>query len=197
MDSEQSNYAEQTSLTDVQLWQATQQGQTNALGVLYDRHAGLVYGIALKVLENSQEAEDLTQDIFIKLIDGSSYDPERGSLRTFLAILTRSRAIDRVRSRQRERQRQRENQSQMLQASIHSSTTTSIDKLFQQEQNQEVRSALAQLSEQQQQLLRMSYYDGLTQSAIAERLNLPLGTVKSKVRRGLLKLRQVLQDQLD
>ncbi len=195
MDSEQSSYAEQTSLTDVQLWQATQQGQTNALGVLYDRHASLVYGIAFKVLGNSQEAEDLTQDIFIKLIDGSSYDPQRGSLRTFLAILTRSRALDRVRSQQRERQRQRKNQSQVLQESLYSSS--SIDKLFQQEQNQDVRSALAQLSEQQQQLLRMSYYDGLTQSAIAERLNLPLGTVKSKVRRGLLKLRQVLQDQLD
>ncbi len=197
MDSEQSSHAEQTDLTDVQLWQATQQGQTNALGVLYDRHAGLVYGIALKVLGNSQEAEDLTQDIFIKLIDGSSFDPQRGSLRTFLTILTRSRALDRVRSRQRESQRQRDNQSLVFQESNHPSSTVSIDQLFQHEQNQEVRSALAQLSEQQQQLLKMSYYDGLTQAAIAERLNLPLGTVKSKVRRGLLKLRQVLQDRLD
>ena len=196
MDSEQSSHAEQTDLTDVQLWQATQQGQTEALGVLYDRHAGLVYGIALKVLGNSQEAEDLTQDIFIKLIDGSSYDPQRGSLRTFLAILTRSRALDRVRSRQRESLRRRKNQTLVFQDSIHSSSS-SIDEIFQQEQKQEIRSALSQLSEQQQQLLRMSYYDGLTQSAIAERLNLPLGTVKSKVRRGLLKLRQVLQDRLD
>ncbi|MGP1382027.1 MAG: sigma-70 family RNA polymerase sigma factor [Thainema sp.] len=196
MDSEQSSHAEQADLTDVQLWQATQQGQTEALGVLYDRHAGLVYGIALKVLGNSQEAEDLTQDIFIKLIDGSSYDPQRGSLRTFLAILTRSRALDRVRSRQRESLRRRKNQTLVFQDSIHSSSS-SIDEIFQQEQKQEIRSALSQLSEQQQQLLRMSYYDGLTQSAIAERLNLPLGTVKSKVRRGLLKLRQVLQDRLD
>ena len=197
MDSEQSSHAEQTDLTDVQLWQATQQGQTNALGVLYDRHAGLVYGIALKVLGNSQEAEDLTQDIFIKLIDGSSFDPQRGSLRTFLTILTRSRALDRVRSRQRESQRQRDNQSLVVQEFHYPSSVVSVEQLFQQEQNQEVRSALAQLSEQQQQLLKMSYYDGLTQAAIAERLNLPLGTVKSKVRRGLLKLRQVLQDRLD
>jgi RNA polymerase sigma-70 factor (ECF subfamily) len=194
MDSEQSNPVEQVTLTDAQLWLAMTQGQTEALGVLYDRHAGLVYSVALNVLGNPQEAEDLTQDIFVRLIHRSAYDPRRGSLRTFLSILTRSRALDRVRSRQRETLRSKQQQQTDASGSVSS---VAMDELSQQEQTQEVQAALAQLSAQQQQLLKMSYYEGLTQTTIAERLGLPLGTVKSKVRRSLLKLREILQDQLD
>jgi RNA polymerase sigma-70 factor (ECF subfamily) len=174
-------------------WAMTQ-GQTEALGVLYDRHAGLVYSVALNVLGNPQEAEDLTQDIFVRLIHRSAYDPRRGSLRTFLSILTRSRALDRVRSRQRETLRSKQPPPPDASGSVSS---VAMDELSQQEQTQEVQAALAQLSAQQQQLLKMSYYEGLTQTTIAERLGLPLGTVKSKVRRSLLKLREILQDQLD
>jgi RNA polymerase sigma-70 factor (ECF subfamily) len=194
MESEQSNPVEQVTLTDAQLWLAMTQGQTEALGVLYDRHAGLVYSVALNVLGNPQEAEDLTQDIFVRLIHRSAYDPRRGSLRTFLSILTRSRALDRVRSRQRETLRSKQQQQTDASGSVSS---VAMDELSQQEQTQEVQAALAQLSAQQQQLLKMSYYEGLTQTTIAERLGLPLGTVKSKVRRSLLKLREILQDQLD
>lgn len=192
MDSEQPSHAEQAALVDVQLWQAITQGQTEALGTLYDRHAALVYGIALKVLSNPQEAEDLTQDIFVKLMQ-ASYDPRRGSLRTFLAILTRSRALDRLRSRQRDSKRT----MQYLRTNVPTPVSTPIEASALQEQGQEIHSALAQLRDEQQQLLKMTYYDGLTQARIAERLDLPLGTVKSRVRRGLLQLRQILQNQLD
>ena len=191
MDLEQPSHIEQTALTDSQLWQAAEQGQANALGILYDRHAGLVYGIALKVLSNVQEAEDLTQNIFIKLLH-SSYDPQRGSLRTFLAILTRSRAIDRVRSRQRE--------AEKFQQYLRNDATASVPATLEdtlQERSKEIYSALVQLSDDQQQLLKMTYYDGLTQANIAKQLDLPLGTVKSKVRRGLLRLREILQNQLN
>lgn len=191
MDSEKPDHVEQTALTDSQLWQAMTQGQAKALGILYDRHVGLVYGIALKILVNPQEAEDLTHDIFVRLMQ-QSYDPKRGSLRTFLAILTRSRAIDRWRSQQRAAQKTQ----QYLQTDYPKAVMLE-DESEQQAKNQEVHSALAKLPEQQQQLLTMTYYEGLTQAAIAERLDLPLGTVKSTVRRGLLKLRQILQNQLD
>lgn len=177
--------------TDAELYLALKAGQTVALGILYDRHAGLVYGLALKILGNSQEAEDLTQDIFLNIARTCSYEPNRGSLRTFLAILTRSRAIDRVRSRNTTRE--------FLGRWQHSSEQeTTTDSLFEQvsrsEQSQEIRAALAQLSDSQQQILRMAYYDGLSQSEIAKRLEIPLGTVKARARRGLLKLRQTLID---
>ena len=177
--------------TDAQLYLALKAGQTAALGILYDRHAGLVYGIALKVLENPQEAEDLTQDIFLNFVKIGSYEPSRGSLRTYLAILTRSRAVDRVRSRR--------NTRELLKKWGHSresetATDSLLEKVSRSEQSQEVKAALAQLSDEQQQILQMAYYDGLSQSEIANQLEIPLGTVKARARRGLLKLRQALTD---
>ncbi len=177
-------------LSDIELWFALRSGKTDALGQLYDRHAGLVYGMSLKVLGNAQEAEDLTQDIFVKLAEQASYDPQRGSLRTFLMILTRSRAIDRVRSRQSAHRTQQRWQAdyKLPEHSLFSAADVAS------EASQQVKAALAQLPAQQQQILHLAYYEGFTQAAIAERLDAPLGTVKSRARRGLLKMKKILQD---
>ncbi|MDX2239498.1 MAG: sigma-70 family RNA polymerase sigma factor [Leptolyngbyaceae cyanobacterium bins.302] len=175
--------------TDAELVTALKNGQTAALGALYDRHAALVYGLACKALGNAQEAEDLTQDIFLTLAKGTSYDPKRGTLRTFLAILTKSRAVDRLRSRTSNRQMlSRWQQGGQSQPTLN----LPLERAFQQEQSQEVSLALAQLSDEEQQILRLAYYDGFSQSEIAKQLELPLGTVKTRARRGLLKLRQSL-----
>ena len=175
--------------SDAELFRALKAGQISALGTLYDRHAALVYGLALKMLSAPPEAEDLTQDIFLSLAS-SSFDPSRGSLRTFLAVLTRSRAIDRIRSRG--------SATTALKRLIPNSTetveTNSVEQVSQIEQSEEVRAALAQLSSEQQQILKMAYYDGLSQSEIATQLAIPLGTVKARARRGLLKLREALTD---
>lgn len=179
--------------TDADLYLALRAGQSAALSVLYDRHAGLVYGTACNVLGNPQEAEDLTQDIFLILARGCSYDPRRGTLRTFLSILTRSRALDRIRSRgaaHRVLERWQPSRSEETAANLP------LEQASRNEQSQEVQAALAQLSEEQQQILRLSYYDGLSQAEIAKRLDLPLGTVKARARRGLMKLRQTLTDYL-
>jgi RNA polymerase sigma-70 factor (ECF subfamily) len=178
-----------SSQTDAELYLALRVGNTAALGILYDRHAGLVFGLAMKILGVAQEAEDLTQDIFLTLARGCSYDPNRGSLRTFLAILTRSRAIDRLRSRrtaQTAQGRWQPSREQEITANVP------LEQVTQTEQSQEVQAALAQLSDNQQQILRMAYYDGLSQSEIAKQLDIPLGTVKARARRGLLKLRESL-----
>ena len=176
--------------TDAELFLLLQQGQKDALATLYDRHAALVYGISLRLLVSTTEAEDLTQDIFLKLSDRCAYDPQRGTLRTYLAILTRSRAKDRLRARNRNTQRLRN------QVPTESETTTSpqMEELFETERSLEVREALAHLSSREQEVIEMAYYEGLSQSEIAQRLNTALGTVKSRSRRGLLKLRQSLRD---
>ena len=174
--------------TDADLFGLLQNGQTDLLAVLYDRHASLVYGIALQVLSNTTEAEDLTQDIFLRLTRECSYDPKRGTLRTYLAIFTRSRALDRLRSRTRN-QRLR---SRSLDENDKLSSESPIDNVSQLEQSHEVQEALQQLSTKEQEVLRMAYYQGLSQSEIAQQLNIALGTVKSRSRRGLLKLRQTL-----
>lgn len=85
--------------TDAELVRALKAGQPSALGILYDRHTNLVYRLALRILANPQEAEDLTQEIFLTLWRKDIYNPTRGSLGSFLTTLTRSRAIDRLRSR--------------------------------------------------------------------------------------------------
>ena len=182
--------ANQSQKTDAELFLLLQDGQTDALATLYDRHAALVYGISIKLLGNTAEAEDLTQDIFLKLTDNCAYDPQRGTLRTYLAILTRSRAKDRLRTKNRDRARLQK------QALTESETTVSpqIEDLAQFERSREVQSALNQLSNPEQEVLRMAYYQGLSQSEIAQQLDIALGTVKSRSRRGLLKLRQTLID---
>jgi RNA polymerase sigma-70 factor (ECF subfamily) len=184
--------ASTSQATDAELFLAVKAGQTAALGELYDRHANLVYGSALKVLNRPQEAEDLTQDIFLNLTK-ASYDPKRGSLRTFLAILTRSRAIDRLRSRTVATQALERSQPARTE---EIAANPPLDYAHQYEQSQEVQAALAQLSAEQQQVLQMAYYDGLSQSQIAEFLKIPLGTVKARARRGLLKLRQTLTNSI-
>lgn len=190
MHSEQSGSTDEPLLsqTDAELYLSLKAGRAEALGILYDRHAGLVYGLAFKVLGNPQEAEDLTQDIFLNLVRSSSYDSRRGSLRTFLAILTRSRAIDRVRSRNTALSFL----GRWKSGNQQEDSNTPLEYVFQGERSEEVQMALAQLSESQQQILKMAYYDGFSQSEIAERLEIPLGTVKARARRGLLKLRQTL-----
>lgn len=190
MDFEQLTPTEVGIHTDADLWLALKTGQTSALGTLYDRHGGLVYGIALKVLGQAQEAEDLTQDIFVRLAQSTAYDPQRGSFRTYLAILTRSRAIDRLRSR-----KSAQTSITRLQTSnLLTESSTPADALALAENAEVVQAALDQLSESQREILRLAYYEGLSQSTIAEQLDTPLGTVKTHSRRGLLKLRQILQD---
>ncbi|MFQ3614887.1 MAG: sigma-70 family RNA polymerase sigma factor [Cyanobacteriota bacterium] len=176
--------------TDAEVFSALKAGQSQALAILYDRHVGLVYGIAYKVLGNAAEAEDLTQDIFLNL-SRSSFDAQRGSLRTYLGILVRSRCLDRLRS-WRNRQRSLERGKVELQAQGSSSGDPSFEQLSQTEQVEEVQTALAELSDSQRQILKMAYYEGMSQSEIAKQLDLPLGTVKARARRGLLRLRQLL-----
>ena len=177
------------SEADADLFLQLQSGQTDVLAILYDRHAALVYGIALQLLKNTAETEDLTQDIFLSLTRECSYDPKRGALRTYLSILTRSRALDRLRARSRNQKRLRE---QSLDENARVGSENPLEDISQLERSHEVRQALQQLSSNEQEVLKMAYYQGFSQSEIATRLDIALGTVKSRSRRGLLKLRQAL-----
>ena len=178
------------SPTDADLCLAIKAGDQVALGALYDRYATLVYRLALRVLGNPQEAEDLTQEIFLILWKGCSYQSNRGSLSAFLTTLTRSRAIDRLRSRGSSLKfLQRWSQTMITEPS----PLTPFELASLSQRSEYVQDALAQLPEKQRQVLEMAYYDGLSQSEIAHQLATPLGTVKSWSRQGLLNLRKYLQ----
>lgn len=179
-------------ITDTALIQRLWEGDLDALGALYDRYSSLVYTTALRSLGDVASAEDLTQDVFLTLMNSRAYDPERGSLSSYLSLLTRSRAIDRLRAqsvRHKYLNRWHQNHPQ-------TSESNPMEHASQQERHTLVRDALGQLTQQQRQVLELSYYQGQSQTEIASRLGVPLGTVKSWARRGLLRLRSHLQDQL-
>lgn len=178
---------------DTELFQAVQAGNPDALGILYDRYGALVYRLALKVLGNDRDAEDLTQDIFTNLNRTKAFDAKRGSIQAFLIVITRSRAIDRIRKGR--------SQTSLLQkwseaiANIPSSASTnnSMEKIANHEISEQVRLALETLPENHRRVLEMAYYEGRSQSEIARDLGIPLGTIKSWARQGLISLKKVLK----
>ncbi|MEM9007636.1 MAG: sigma-70 family RNA polymerase sigma factor [Cyanobacteria bacterium P01_F01_bin.86] len=178
-------------IADTVLVKRLWQGDLDALGALYDRYSGLVYTTALRSLRDVASAEDLTQDVFLTLMHSRAYDPKRGSLSSYLSLLTRSRAIDRLRAQSTHYKylNRWQQHSQPLEPSP-------MEHASQQERHTFVRDALEQLTEPQRQVLELSYYQGQSQTEIANHLGVPLGTVKSWARRGLLRLRSHLQDQL-
>jgi len=164
--------------------------QPAALGCLYERYGSVVYGVALKVFQSQPEAEDLTQEIFLSLWQRPIDPMKHGHLLRYLIAMTRTRAIDKLRSRSRTLnlvQRWGHN------VTAETSIPTLVDQAVFNERSQQVRQALTQLSEQQRQIIELAYDAGLSQSEIAQRLHQPLGTVKTWTRQGLLKLKQFLR----
>ena len=180
------------SASDIDLITHLRGGNSEALGVLYDRYSGLVYTIALKILRRPSEAEDLTQEIFLNFWKQEKFDPRRAALSTYLCVMTRSRALNRLDSygsRQRSLQRLRDNTFP-----VELSASTPLENAALEEQEEKLKVALSQLPERQRQILEMNYYQGMSQSKIAQSLSIPLGTVKTNARQGLIKLRRLLRD---
>jgi RNA polymerase sigma-70 factor (ECF subfamily) len=174
--------------SDVELLYAVKQGQVQALRFIYRRYVGLVYSLALRILRTPEEAEELTQEIFLRLWEANSYDPNRGSLGHFLVFLTRSRAIDRLRS-----QRSRQKALQAMQhVTPHRTVVNPLEQASLDERSHLIKAALANLSPAEREVLEVAYYEGLSQSETAKRLDIPLGTVKTRSRQALKKLRQTL-----
>jgi RNA polymerase sigma-70 factor (ECF subfamily) len=175
---------------DATVIQAMRSGDLTALQVFYRRYGEAVYRLASRILGNAQEAEDLTQEVFLTFWYADTYDPARGSVLVFLLTVTRSRAINRlsqVRSRQKLLQRWQQNR-------LPNASNIPMENASLTELSHHVLEALQALPDSQRQVLEMAYYDGLSQSEITEQLSIPLGTVKTRSRQGLLKLRQLLKD---
>lgn len=186
--------SEPSSKSDAALLDDLEAHLPAALGCLYDRYGSVVYGVALKVLQSQPEAEDLTQEIFLSLWQRPVDSAKHGHLMRYLIAMTRSRAIDKLRSRSRTLNLvQRWGQSITAAPPTH----TPVEQAILNERSQQVRQALTQLSDQQRQVLELAYDAGLSQSEIAQQLHKPLGSVKSWTRQGLLKLKQLLQHSID
>jgi len=161
-------------------------GDNGAVSQVIDAYGGLVWSLARKYFGRSAEAEDAVQDAFVAVWKAADrYDPEVAGESTYIAMIARRRMIDQL------RKQGRRIAAQPLEGSPEPEANTA-DQLADQEQVATVLSAIDELDPPQPEVIRHSLMDGLTHSEIAEKTGLPLGTVKTHIRRGLIKVRQVL-----
>ena len=182
---------ELASATDEELMALVLRRQEAALGALYDRYIRLVYAVALRITGDRETAEEVVQDVFQNVWQAAgSFQPGVGTFAAWLLGIARHRAIDATRSK-RERARARE---QTLDDLRPAGEESSLEReVGQRLLRDTVRAALEGLPANQRQAIELAYYGGLTRVEIAERLNEPLGTVKTRLRLGLLKLRDLLR----
>jgi RNA polymerase sigma-70 factor (ECF subfamily) len=174
----------ETGDADAALVAAIARGDRAALAALYDRHAGLLLALALRILRDRREAEDLLHDVFLEVWRAAGdFDPERGRVRTWLAVRMRSRALDRQKSARISRNVGDDAVIERMAADDVVETGPDHGR---------VRAALAALPAEQRQVIELAYFDGLSCSEIGERTGTPVGTVKSRMAAAMGKLRGAL-----
>ncbi len=163
-------------------------GDAEALAALYDEASPLVFSIALRIVENRADAEEVTVDVFTQVWKSSgSWNAERGTVTSWLVLLARSRALDKLRWR-RSRTRLEDSGVAAEQAGV----TSNAEILENAERRRRVQAAMQALSEAQRVVLDLAFFGGLTHQEIAEKLQEPLGTIKSRIRTAMLKMKEVL-----
>jgi RNA polymerase sigma-70 factor, ECF subfamily len=161
---------------DTALISAIRAGDQAAMAVLYDRYSSVVYSVALRVLGETSAAEDVLQDVFLQLWrNPGAFDASRGHLGAWLAVISRNRAIDALRKRKPE--------------SDIEDVVLSVSRVA-----AKVRAALGMMPTPQRSALEMAYYEGLTHTEIAAKTGEPLGTIKTRIRAGLIALRKAFQE---
>lgn len=159
-------------------------GDRQALARLYDRHAPLLLALGVKLLGDRREAEDILHDCFVELWrHAGDYDPRRASVKTWIALRMRSRCIDRLRSAGWTRRETLQERALETVAEPTPSDAADADRL---------ETALGELPPDQHEVIRMAYFEGLSSSEIAEKIRIPIGTVKSRVRAAMTRLRTLL-----
>lgn len=182
--SQESRQADQASLARVA------RGDQLAFAELYDRHARLIFSFALRILQERADAEDVVQEVFAQVwAQAARYDASRGAVAAWMLMLTRSRAIDRLRARRARPETAAESETAENVADL--SATQDLE-LLSAEQVGRLQRALKDLPEAQRTALELAYYEGLTHAEIAQRLAEPLGTVKTRIRQAVIKLRESL-----
>ena len=177
---------------DVDLLARVAQGDEQAFAQFYRRSADGLFGLALKMMNDSGEAEDVLQDGFSYMWKrAATYDSSRSSPFTWAVMIVRNKAIDRLRVRQRQARTVEKATVEFL----HFTDTDDVSarEPERREQCAEVRTALAEIPGDQKQAIEMAFLGGLTHEQIAQQLDTPLGTVKARIRRGLLRLRDCLK----
>lgn len=181
--------------SDEALMQAIQAGDSAAFELLYDRYSPILYPLCLRILRKPCDAQPVLLDVFWELWrNREKFNPDRGSVRSYFTTLARSRSIDQVRAAGRQKQHYQQARDERRgeleqQQSIIGPERQAIAA----EEGQQLHAALENLTHAQRESLQLAYFEGLTHQEIAERTDTPLGTVKTHIRQGLIKLRSILK----
>jgi RNA polymerase sigma-70 factor, ECF subfamily len=163
-------------------------GDQAAFASVYDSLVPTVYGVVRRVLRDPSQAEEVTQEVFVEIWrQASRFDPDRGSVRTWAVVIAHRRAVDRVRSEQSHRDRQ-----STASAAAVDAPATPEDDAIDYDEGRRAKAALQTLPAAQREALELAFYDGLTHVQIADRLGVALGTVKTRIRDGLIRLRTAM-----
>ncbi len=179
---------------DVELLRLIAEGREDALAELYDRYSDTLMGLAVRILGNTSDAEEVLQEVFVHVWNQADrYDPSRSSVSTWLVMIGRSRAIDRLRSR---RVVERTLVAVQYEKSNPHTSPLGVYNVLVHERRRRMREELAKLPPEQQEVLELAFFRGMTQSEIAESSSIPLGTVKTRTLLAMKKLRKALQSDI-
>ena len=182
---------------DLQLLALISQGDQKSLAILYDKYGRLIYSLTLRIVRNEEEARELQQDVFLQVWQKAGlFDNERGSFVTWLVTLAHNKSINTLRSRRYKKSALEVKQD--IADITHDSVVdhqTPLHDAMESDERRHILSALEQIPELQRKALYLSYYEGYSQSEIAEMLGEPLGTIKTRMRKGMMKLVAILGEQ--
>jgi RNA polymerase sigma-70 factor (ECF subfamily) len=178
------------SLADEELMELVDAGEARAFEVIFDRHSGAAYSLAMRMCGRRALAEDIVQEAFVSLWrSGSGYDRARGSVRSWVLSAVHNRAIDALRRAGAKAGRDVSDEGIAERLAAREATEVEVER---REESRRVRGALDELPSDQRQVIELAYFGGLSHSQIATMLDLPPGTVKGRMRLGLSKLRSAL-----
>jgi RNA polymerase sigma-70 factor, ECF subfamily len=184
--------SEQTAPREAQLVRQAARGDRDAFAALYDLYSRPLYSFAIRILGDPKEAEDVLQEVFLQIWEkASQYDEAAGKPFSWAVTMTRNKAIDRIRSRQR-RSRLIEEAAENLGETTSEPAAPAVAGVGPDEAAQ-IRAAMESLPKDQRRAIEMAFFGGLTHIQIAESLKEPLGTIKARIRRGMLQLRDCLE----
>lgn len=177
---------------DLALIERMMAGDETALSALYDRYSGMLFSMLVRILRDTSAAEEILQDLFLQLWrNPARFDASRGSLPAWLLVIGRNRAISRLRSRER---REISEDSEGFSMDAVASPGNIEDEASRTQLMERLRTAMASLPREQREAVELAYFEGMTQTEIAERTGSPLGTVKSRVRAAMQSLKQLFDD---
>jgi RNA polymerase sigma-70 factor (ECF subfamily) len=183
---------------DLRLFERIVKRDELALSALYDKYSTLLFTVLVRIVRTEAEAEDLLQELFLRIWKKAGmFAASKGSVYTWIVTMARRKAIDRLRSKEHANRTSTIDEEEFYHIPDETLEASPIEVAMNGEYEQLMRSGLALLSEDQRRIIELSYFDGFTQQQISEQLNVPLGTVKTRMRQGIITLRDYLKERID